>query len=46
MNFYGSSAEAEALAHTPPTIAVEGAAIDRYASHDRELANWVFTHFD
>ncbi|WP_246637408.1 hypothetical protein [Burkholderia catarinensis] len=41
-----ADAEAEALAHKPPTIAVEGAAIDQYAIYDPESADWVFTHFD
>ncbi|KAG8154633.1 hypothetical protein [Burkholderia catarinensis] len=39
-------AKAEALARTPPTIAVEDAAIDQYAIHDPDSADWVFTHFD
>ena len=41
-----ADAEAEALARTPRTIAVEDAAIDQYAIYDPESADWVFTNFD
>lgn len=41
-----ADAEAEALARTPPTIAVEDAAIDQYAIYDPESADWIFTNFD
>ncbi len=41
-----AEAEAAAVAPMPPTIAVEHAAIDQYAIHDPESADWVFTNFD
>ncbi|WP_175779280.1 hypothetical protein [Burkholderia anthina] len=41
-----AEAEAEAFAHMPPTIDVEGAVIDQYAIYDPESADWVFTNFD
>ncbi|WP_235212477.1 hypothetical protein [Burkholderia pyrrocinia] len=41
-----ADAEAEALAHMPSTISVEGTAIDQYAIYDPESADWVFTNFD
>lgn len=41
-----ADAEAEALAHMPSTIAVEGAAIDQFAIYDPESADWVFTNFN
>ena len=41
-----TDAEAEALAHMPPTVVVEGVAIDPYAIYDPESADWVFTNFD
>ncbi|RQS16685.1 hypothetical protein [Burkholderia sp. Bp8998] len=39
-------AKAEAFAHMPPTVTVEGAAIDQYAIYDPESADWVFTNFN
>ncbi|WP_423380378.1 hypothetical protein [Burkholderia sp. LMG 32019] len=41
-----AEAEAEALARTPPTIAIEDATIDQYAIYDPESADWVFTNFN
>lgn len=41
-----ADAEAEALAHMPPTVAIDGAEIDQYAIYDPESVDWVFTNFD
>lgn len=41
-----ADAEAEASAHMPLTVAIEGAEIDQYAIYDSESVDWVFTNFD
>ncbi|RQV07792.1 hypothetical protein DF047_14885 [Burkholderia cenocepacia] len=41
-----ADAEAEALAHMPRTVAIDGAEIDQYAIYDPESVDWVFTNFE
>lgn len=40
-----ADAKADALAHMPRTIAIDGAEIDQYVIYDPESADWVFTNF-
>ncbi|WP_244110650.1 hypothetical protein [Burkholderia cenocepacia] len=41
-----ADAKADALAHMPRTIAIDGAEIDQYVIYDPESADWVFTNFE
>ena len=41
-----ADAEAEALAHMPPTVVIEGAEIDQYAIYDPDSVDWILTNFD